>query len=370
VQISAGLAHTCATLRNGNVGCWGKSGLGELGKTVGEEGASGTAQPLPVAEKSVFVGAGTDGSCVVVEDKTVRCWGLGRDNQLGLGLPCDQGYSTCLFEPRPVAGLSDILFVASKKGDLDQTLDEMPREHATCAVDAAGLVFCWGGPGSVELGRGESIGDSTKPEIVVDEQGFTLRDVVQISAGGRRMYALDKFGGVWGWGKDTSHGQPETWAAKRINLPLAAKAIGAGMNHACAVLEDGRVACWGRNLNGECGVSSVNNENCSCSTDQSCPTDCLREPAIVKNVAGAVGVTAGGYHSCAWLADGTGVCWGNNQDFQVGHATRTLESPATALTTISGRILEMAAGREHTCVLTDDGVVRCFGSSNYGQAGL
>lgn len=370
LQISAALGHTCAALQNGNVGCWGKGDRGELGKALGtEESSSSSAQPLPLLEKVVSVGAGRDGSCVVVEDKTVRCWGDGRDGQLGIDLPCEAGYSSCSFAPSPVPGLSDIVAVVSKKGPELQPPFDAPQEHVACALDAAGLVRCWGAPNADELGRGNSAIVATTPDIVVDLQGFTLRDIVQMSAGGRRICALDITGSVWCWGEFSSYGQPGGKGAQRIDLPLAATSISAGVDHACAVLEDGRVACWGRNVNGECGVSSTANDTCCSSSDGGCFADCLLKPVFVRNVANAVGVAAGGYHTCAWLTNGTGSCWGSNQALQLGSATATLESAPTSLISIPGKIVQMVAGREHTCALTDDGVVRCWGSNNYDQAG-
>jgi alpha-tubulin suppressor-like RCC1 family protein len=368
IQLSSGLGHTCATLENGNLGCWGKANHGELGKSFGE---SSTAKPtpVPIVEKVLFAGAGTDGSCAVIEGNTVRCWGDGQDGQLGIDLACELGYGVCIFPPHPVSGLTDIVSVASKKGPLIAPDDAAPA-HAACALDKAGLVRCWGASGAKELGRGTNPADPTNPEIVVDEQDFTLRDIVQISAGDARVCALDISGSVWCWGTISSYGQPGGAGAKRIDLPGAATAIAAGIGHACAVLADGRVACWGRNVNGECGVSTVQNSYCECSEGPGCPADCLLEPVIVRNVSNALGVAAGENHSCAWTKTGEAFCWGSNQTLQLGNSTRALESPAVAITTLSGRVIEMVAGREHSCALMQGGSVYCWGASGYGQAGL
>lgn len=259
--------------------------------------------------------------------------------------------------------------VAAKKGPLVPASDALPA-HAACALDTAGLVRCWGANGVGELGRGSTIVDSTKPEIVVDDQGFTLRDIVQISAGDLRMCALDTSGLVWCWGISSSYGQPGGAAAKKIVLPGPAKAIAVGVGHSCAALVDGRVSCWGRNVNGECGISSTKNKYCECSEGTGCPADCLLEPVIVESVANAIGVAAGKYHSCAWTSAGEGFCWGSNQTLQLGNATRMLESRAASITTLPAKIVEIVAGRDHSCARLDDGRVYCWGGSGYGQAGL
>jgi len=367
-QISAAMTHTCATLQNGNVGCWGKGTRGEFGKDLTGAESSASAQPLPIVEKVVSVGTGTVGSCAVLEDKTVQCWGDGRDGQLGIDMPCEAGYADCLFAPNRVPGLSDILAVVSNKGPLVQSSDT-PQKQVACALDTEGLVRCWGTPGADELGRGTSATVATTPELVVDLQGFTVRDIVQITGGGQRMCALDIMGSVWCWGSADAYGQPGGQGAKRIDLPLAAKFISAGAGHACAVLTDGRVACWGRNVNGECGVSSTQNETCCNTSDTGCLFDCLIKPVFVRNIANAVGVAAGGYHTCAWLTNGMSACWGSNQALQLGDSTPTLESAPITRSLGTEKIVQMAAGRDFTCALTIDGVVRCWGSNDYGQAG-
>lgn len=370
-QLSAGSMHTCAALRNGNGACWGRADHGELGKTLPEnEGSTPSPQPLSILPKIVAVGAGTYGSCAVLEDKTVSCWGDNRSDQLGLGLACSAGDSQCVFEPKPVPGLSDIVAVVANKPAYAYASADMVLEHVACALDASGLVRCWGAPTASALGRGSSLVAATTPDVVVDFQGFMLRDVVQISAGGQRVCALDVAGSVWCWGLADSFGQPGGAGATRIELPLPAKAVSAGVGHACAVLKDGHVACWGRNINGECGVSSTGNETCCSGSDGGCFADCRPKPVLVQNVVGAVGVAAGGYHSCAWLANGKGVCWGSNQALQLGNENRTLEAAPVALSAISDSIAEIVAGSEHSCLSTVEGAVFCWGGTSYGQAGL
>ncbi|MDI1442552.1 hypothetical protein [Polyangium sp. 6x1] len=366
-QLSAGLSHTCAALRNGNLACWGKADRGELGKVLADGAAfSAAPQPVPILDKVIHVGAGAAGSCAVLEDRTVRCWGNNGDGQLGVTADCSAGQTFCMAEPAKVQALENIVTVVAGR-TLSEEGIPAKRSHVACALDEDGLVRCWGGGDQQMLGRGSNVALSTTPVVVVDAQNFPLRDVTQVAAGAHRICALDVEGAVWCWGTEDAYDQPGGLGAERIELPIPAKTIAAGEGHACAVLDDGSVWCWGRNQNGECGVSSGGND--CCNDEPSCWPDCRRKPVSVPGVVGAVGVAAGGYHTCAWLAGGGAICWGSNQSLQLGDEVRTLERAPVAVKSVPGRIVEMVCGNLHTCARTDKDEIYCWGINERGESG-
>ncbi|MDC3960005.1 RCC1 domain-containing protein [Polyangium jinanense] len=367
-QLSAGRSHTCATLRNGNLACWGKGDRGELGKVLADGADSSAApQPVPILDKVIHVGAGAAGSCAVLEDRTVRCWGNNADGQLGVTATCNPGLTFCMIEPETVDALENIVTVVAGRSLAEEAVDA-PRNHVACALDDGGLVRCWGGADQQMLGRGSIATLSTTPMVVVDAQNFPLRDITQVAAGAYRICALDIEGVVWCWGADDTYHQPGGLSAEPVALPIPAKTIAVGEGHACAVLDDGSVSCWGRNQNGECGVSSGGNDCCN-GEEGFCIPGCRHEPVTVPGVVGAVGVAAGGFHTCAWLADGGALCWGSNQSLQLGNDTRSLERPPSAVTSVPGRIVEMVCGNLHTCARTDKDEIHCWGTSERGESG-
>ena len=90
-QIDAGRNHTCAILPGGAVRCWGFGREGELGygntKTIGDDETPAAAGPvnLGTGRTAVAVSAGDFHTCALLDDATVRCWGFGGNGRLGYG---------------------------------------------------------------------------------------------------------------------------------------------------------------------------------------------------------------------------------------------------------------------------------------------
>ena len=89
--------------------------------------------------------------------------------------------------------------------------------------------------------------------------------------------------------------------------------ISLGVGHSCAVLDDGRLACWGRNTSGELGDGSEEN--------RLLPT-LVKDPSgngLLNDIAPVTSVAAGRTFTCALMANGHVYCWGNNANGQLGN---------------------------------------------------
>lgn len=75
----------------------------------------------------------------------------------------------------------------------------------------------------------------------------------------------------------------------------------------------------------------------------------------------------GAHHSC-YASGGVLKCWGRNDLGQLGLGMVSPEVTTATEVAISG-VVDVAAGRDHTCAVTDDGMVYCWGSRQYGQVG-
>ncbi len=145
-----------------------------------------------------------------------------------------------------------------------------------------------------------------------------------------------------------------------------ALSLSAGRHHACAGLADGRVRCWGSNASGQLGDESLQ------SGGRPVTAHLFRAGDL------ALEVSAGRSHTCARVqtAEGIGVqCWGVNTHGQLGdpaassaaqlRAVVVHETPSQPLRFVS----QIAVGANHSCALTSDGRVRCWGLNSDGQLG-
>ncbi len=91
VTVDAGSAHSCARLTNGQVRCWGRNLLGQLGTGID----LGMALSIPSAVRNrqntenlgavTQLSTHTNHTCVRLTNGQARCWGYGETNALGDG---------------------------------------------------------------------------------------------------------------------------------------------------------------------------------------------------------------------------------------------------------------------------------------------
>ncbi len=263
-------------------------------------------------------------------------------------------------------------------------------KYHTCAVLAEGSVRCWGygAYGALGYGNTNSVGVSQTPASVgpVDLGGG--RKAVAISAGSYHTCAILDEGSVrcWGYGANGRVGSgstknvgdtPATVPAKvgPVNLGAGrtAKAISAGGAHTCAILDDGSVRCWGFGYEGQLGYGSTNNVG-----DTPATVPAKVGPVDLGPGRKAVAISAGSYHTCAILDEGSVRCWGYGNEGQLsyGSTNNVGDTPATVPAKVgpvnlgAGRTAKaISAGGAHTCAILDDGSVRCWGNGVYGQLG-
>lgn len=79
-------------------------------------------------------------------------------------------------------------------------------------------------------------------------------------------------------------------------------------------------------------------------------------------------LSAGARHTCALTTDGRLFCWGDNAWGQLGTLSAP-RAPRPAAVQGGGAWTAVAAGGRHTCALTPEGEAWCWGANDRGQAG-
>ncbi len=234
--------------------------------------------------------------------------------------------------------------------------------HA-CALTTSGVVQCWGANLYGALGtpqQGSNFSDTPRSPPVI------ASGIVAISAGVVHTCALNAIGWVQCWG-DNWNGQlgSDTGNATSSFTPLLVSglnapviAIAAGGFHSCALTSAGGVWCWGANADGELGNGSTFSSNMYSSKP---PT------AVVGLPAGVVAITAGNSHTCALTANGAVWCWGDNNEYQLGNTGGKSAVPVA----VAGlpAVMAITAGDQHNCALTTTGGVQCWGRGAKGNLG-
>ena len=138
-----------------------------------------------------------------------------------------------------------------------------------------------------------------------------------------------------------------------------------------------RSKCWGLNQNAQLGLGDTVNRG------RLADSMGANLPSVDLGAWTAVEVAAGERHTCARLENGTAralKCWGSNYYGQLGLGDSDLRGgdgggdmgdslPAVQLGTNRSAV-GLALGRDSSCVLLDNGLVKCWGRNYYGQLGL
>ena len=109
ISTAIGISDTCALLSDGTVNCWGNNDFGQLGigtyKGPENCGNYGACSTIPVSVSGISTAIGISGTCALLSDGTVKCWGANNNGELGNGTNkgpeiCDSNfYDACSTTP-------------------------------------------------------------------------------------------------------------------------------------------------------------------------------------------------------------------------------------------------------------------------------
>jgi alpha-tubulin suppressor-like RCC1 family protein len=289
VAIAVGGSHTCALTAGSEVTCWGWNFLGQLGNP-----SAGTYSAVPVTVVGLDAGvtaiaAGDAHTCAIVAGGGVQCWGADTGGQLGSDEASEGGVA-----PSAVPNLGARAIRITGGG-----------VHS-CALLADGRVSCWGTGNYGQLGIGVDTGRSAPAPIASSERYAALAAgtffTCAVANAGAECWGYNRLGSV-GDGTTSNRFAP----ARVLGLTTGVTAVAAGDGHACALLADGSVACWGAGTLGQLGTGAR--------------ADSLTAVAA-RGVTSATSIAAGRNHSCAIVGGGHVICWGEGEQGQLGSGAR------------------------------------------------
>ena len=245
-------------LDNGTVRCWGRNSDGELGygntDDIGDDETPGSAGPSTWARAARRWRSppATTTRCAILDNGTVRCWGSGSDGQLGYGEHATRSATT---RRRARSGPVDLgagrTAVAITAGG----------SHTCALLDNGSGALLGLRRSTAELGYGNrhDIGDDETPGSVGPVDLGAGRHAVAITGGNEphlrdprqrqgALLGLQRLRASSAIGNRAMIGDDETPASVgSVNLGAGrtAVAISAGDDHTCALLDNGRVRCWG-----------------------------------------------------------------------------------------------------------------------------
>jgi alpha-tubulin suppressor-like RCC1 family protein len=247
------------------------------------------------------------------------------------------------------------------------------------ALTASGQLYAFGENEYGQLGstanNGSESANATPAPVTLP--GATGR-VVQIAAGAAHSLALTATGQLYAFG-DNRYGQlgnatndgvdAANSRPALVSLPAGsgqATQIAAGAAYSLALTDTGRLYAFGENRYGQLGNAT---------NDGSEAPNPAPAPVSVPGGGRPIAVAAGAQHSLVLTSAGQVYAFGDNEDGQLGriaNAESANPNPSPApvgLPVGAAPVSAIAAGGSHSLVLSADGSVYAFGSNNAGQLG-
>jgi len=216
----------------------------------------------------------------------------------------------------------------------------------TCALLESGRVTCWGLNSQGQLGLGSEQSLSGPVELT------GISDVINLSAKANFTIAIKKEHTARYWGAGLGNTLSSTSVKNVADLDDVVS-VGVGLNHACAVHENGDLSCWGGN---DCSQSGPSRDE----------MDPVTSPTYLYPFSGVEAFAGGSAHSCV-IMTGDVWCWGGHSFGEAGGAITC--GAASSAERVVDNVKQIAAGFGHTVALTDDGEVVAWGMNDDGQLG-
>lgn len=315
---------------------WGDNEFGQIGNGNKLEIHTPTET---LATDILQVAAGKHHSIAIQRNGYLLAWGRNSNGQLGHGTKDSYYHHT----PKVIK-------------DLDHMIDVAAGWFHSLGLERDGTVWAWGGNYKGQLGDNTVLERSTPVQVRGPKGGnMFLENIIKIGAGSDFSVALDKFGKVWQWGRDTL--VPEQVAKLEDIVDIAT-----GAWHTLALKQDGTVWAWGYNWSGQLGIGVWEYEN------GYTPNNEYNDVLQVQNLSNIVAIAAGNDHSLALTEAGTIFAWGDNDHGQIGTTVNRNKYWPIEIPSIKD-IISIAAGEYSTYAIRNDKTYWAWGDNSNGVLG-
>lgn len=260
----------------------------------------------------------SDSPCLIQINGKLRCWGLNTNGRLGIGTTDNRGDG-------PVGEMAVLPEVELGAG---RTVKKVSGGFLfACAILDNDKVKCWGSNLEGQLGLGLGTGDHRGD--AANEMGDNLPYV-------------------------------------DLGVGRTAKQIGAGFRHACAVLDDNTLKCWGQNAYGQLGIGSATNQT---------------TPQLVSNLGTGLTIkklSVSGQSTCLLFTNNKIKCFGFGSMGEIGLGTSNNIGDSAAEMGDNLAFVDLGTGRTvkdlfgssgTNCAILDNNTMKCWGRNTGGELG-
>ncbi len=238
--------------------------------------------------------------------------------------------------------------------------------------------------------------DSVYTYSTLSSGGWTqcaITEDTRVVCWGNNAQGKRGLGGGIGNASETPPGKAGPWVVG--NLSGGMVEVSAGAWSTCSLKQNGEIWCWG---GGEFGQLGTGTDVCMDNGETACNSATNYPPAKISMPLGKTAVSlsdANQGHFCAILDTGEGLCWGWNNDGQLGDGTvctggawwdSNANNPQpTGCNANNGRytpvlvddsnfpanysIISISTGMGHSCAIIDNNDLYCWGANSWGQLG-
>jgi alpha-tubulin suppressor-like RCC1 family protein len=356
-SVAAGQGHSLAIRSGGSLFAWGAGYFGQLG--LGNN--TNRSSPVQVGASAwTAIAAGTLHSVAIRSGGSLFAWGINLYGELGNG---ESGWGTQKSSPVQI-GSSTWTAIAG-------------GTYHTLAIRSGGSLFAWGQANYGELGiigpNGYDPNQSSPVQV-----GTSLWTT--ISAAKKQSIAIRSGGSLFVWGRN-NNGQLGLGDSDTRRSPVqigggsvgalispvqvgasAWTAVSAGHEHSLAIRSGGSLFAWGRNNDGQLGLSDTTN----------------RSSPVQVGASNWTKIAAGQTASFAISSDGGLFAWGKNDNQQLASASYGITSSPVQIGTSSWTAITAGKGlngtwegvASHALGITTNNILFAWGRNDNGQLGI